>query len=199
MRSLVRPMPALATLALAVSACTVSIEGPGGTASPAPDRAATASGEASREPSGEPTSRTIGVGPAAPTTIEPSPDDAGPADSGDGAGPEIDRSTWQARADQVSCASGIVRVEAPARTIEITDDCASVVLTADAVGSVVLAQHVTGLRIEPSAATVLVTSVEAVTFTAGSVGNTVVWETGSPEITDQGTVNTHSSVADSDR
>jgi len=97
--------------------------------------------------------------------------------------------TRQRFADRVTretvCGGEVTEIDGTGDIVRLTGDCATV--TVSGTGVVVLAEHVTSLEVDATGATVVVVSVEKITL-AGST-NVVVWESGSPKVTDTGTAN----------
>ncbi len=162
-------LAALSAVSLGVAGCTVSFE-------PARDKPSPAHSA--------PVDAQSGTDPADP---DPAETDAGDGTETDPAATErATRAHWQSRVSGViSCVDGRADVTADATVLEITDDCDTV--TVEGAGVVILARQVGTLTVGADASTVIVAGAEAVEVTG--VGNEVFWESGSPVVSDTGTMN----------
>ncbi|KZE88654.1 DUF3060 domain-containing protein [Microbacterium sp. TNHR37B] len=163
-------LAALGAVSLGLAGCTVSFE----PAREKPSPAASA-----------PTGTQTGADPADP---DPSATDAGNGgtETDPAAAARATRDHWQSRVSGVvSCVDGRADVTADATVLQITDDCDTV--TVEGAGVVVLARQVGTLTVGADASTVIVAGADAVEVTG--VGNEVFWESGSPVVSDTGTMN----------
>ncbi|MFT4280450.1 DUF3060 domain-containing protein [Microbacterium sp.] len=162
-------LAALGAVSLGIAGCTVSFE----PAREKPSPAASA-----------PVDTQSGTDPAG---TDPAETDAGDGAETDPAAAErATRAHWQSRVSGVvSCVDGRADVTADATVLEITDDCD--IVTVEGAGVVVLARQVGTLTVGADASTVIVAGAGAVEVTG--VGNEVFWESGSPVVSDTGTMN----------
>lgn len=86
---------------------------------------------------------------------------------------------------ELTCPDGVVDVDSFATVVEVVEDCSVVNVSGDA--STVVAQNVGTLNLDASATVVLVASAEQVNLAANGSANTVVWESGSPTVSDLST------------
>lgn len=145
----------------------------------------------------EPTAAPSSPAPSSPESpsvpVDNSPTDSGTGDSGAGDSGTDDgdrslptRAEWEPKVSgTVSCVDGRADITADISVLELAADCDEV--TVSGTGSVILAAHVGRLSVRGDTATIIVASADAVDV--AGVGNVVLWESGTPVVSDTGDIN----------
>lgn len=174
---------ALLTVSAGLTGCGIGFTPQSDTEKPAPSTSRSETPDAQTSPS---TSASEGASSAASEGAasaagSASGGSAGSSDSADSEG--VTRSSLEPLVEKhASCVGGTVEIATVGTTVAIDGDCTTVTVSAN--GASVLANDVTNLQVTGTGVTVFTKRLGTVGVTGN--GNTVVWESGSPAISDTG-------------